>query len=112
MKPRAADVCTDFDILMHELRKIEGCKQTLAKVERLFDSMRGKRIYVRAGDFEWPYRLKMASHLLASGVGRTEAVRTLASTLEVSESTAYRIVNHAMQAQVGAAQQHQQEMFR
>lgn len=111
MKRRTADVCTEFDIFMHELRRIEGCKATLAKVERLFDTMRGKRIYVRAGDFEWPYRLRMASHLLASGIGRTEAVRTLASTLEVSESTAYRIVNQAL-SEPQAATAQQQEMFR
>lgn len=111
MRPRQNDVCTEFDILMHELRRIEGCKATLAKVERLFDTMRGKRIYVRAGDFEWPYRLRMASRLLASGIGRTEAVRSLAATLEVSESTAYRIVAHALREPPQVRAQ-QQEMFR
>lgn len=101
-----SDVVTDFDIFMHELRAIPKPEFTLERVEKLVASLRGKRLYVRQGDFEWPYRLRMASHLLASGVARAEAARTLAATLDVSESTAYRILQSALDERraVGCAQ--------
>lgn len=92
---RTADY-TEFDIFMHELRSVPRHEFTLERVEALVESLRGKRIYVRCGDFEWQYRLRMASKLLAAGIVRSEAARLLATTLEVSESTAYRILQRAL----------------
>jgi hypothetical protein len=90
------DVVTEFDILMHELRAIPRTEFTIDRVEKLVSSLRGKRVYVRKRDFEWPHRLRMASHLLQNGIARSEAAQTLAVTLEVSESTAYRILQCAL----------------
>lgn len=110
---REPDIVTDFDIFMAELRAIPQGEFTLRRVEQLVASLRGKRIYVRQGDFEWPHRLRMASHLLSSGIGRAEAARTLAATLDVSESTAYRILQSALDSQRRSpASVEQKDLFR
>ena len=110
MSSREPDVVTDFDIFMAELRAIPRQEFTLERVERLVGSLRGKRIYIREGDFSRPHRLRMAAHLLAAGIARAEAARTLAATLSVSESTAYRILQSALTLRRPVAEQ--RDLFR
>lgn len=86
---------TDLELLLHELQALPEpiTRQQLLNLLRSFAGRRlhlSKRILVRPDD------LRLAAHLLTVGMERHETAKALVERLQVSESTAYRIIRQAL----------------
>mgnify|MGYP006314821805 FL=1 len=97
MNHEAADVCTDFELFLLELQRIPEQEFTRTRVQALLTSFAGRRLYLPRRTLVRPHQVKMAAHLMRSGLTRAEAARQLSNHLDVSESTAYRIIARALQ---------------
>ena len=90
------DIVTDFEIFLHELRSIPEGEFTRDRVIHLLRSFAGRRLYLPLRELVRPHQVRVADHLLRSGLTRAEAARQLVAHLEISESTAYRIISRAL----------------
>lgn len=89
---------SDLTSLLHELDALPGCVHTKRSVKALLRSFAGRRLYLAKRDLLRPDQVRLAASMLANGMQRAEVAKALQVRLEVSESTAYRVIQRALDA--------------
>ena len=84
------------EALLHELEAIPGCAAAKRRVRQLFVTLVGQRIFFSRSVLERPARVQLARSMLAAGMARADIMRALVERLQVSEATAYRLINDAL----------------
>lgn len=85
----------ELETLLHELRSL-GDPIPQSKVFAVLRSFKGQRVYFARSTLERPEQVRLARSMLASGMVRSDVVCALVERLQVSEATARRIVNQAL----------------
>lgn len=88
-------IVTDLELLLHELGKLPE-PLSRARVVALIGSFAGRRLYLSRRQLVRTEHLRMAAAMLAAGMDRPEIAKALMQRLQVSESTAYRIIRQAL----------------
>lgn len=95
---------TDYRRMTPERRSLlatierEVCECCRPAVRRVARSFVGQRLRVRWVDVVLPEQLALAVRLLDSGMGRPEASVALRVRLQVSKTTAYKLIRAALDA--------------
>lgn len=94
----------DIETLLHELGLL-GDPIPRSRVVALLRSFTGQRLYFAHNRLVRPEQVRLAQKLLGAGMARPDVVRALTERLQVSQATANRIVNRALQERAPAMSQ-------
>ena len=91
---------TDMEILLNEIAHVEGCEATKARVIsaiiRVAQTNRRHVIYLNPCKMEREAMRCDIAAMLRSGMRRNEAVSAAVERYRIARSTAYRIINEAI----------------
>lgn len=85
----------ELETLLHEIRAL-GDPIPQSRVLAVIRSFAGQRVYFARAALVRPEQVRLARSMLGCGMVRAEIMRALVERLQVSEATAYRIINQAL----------------
>ena len=102
----------DLETLLHELRAL-GDPIPQSRVLALLRSFTGQRIYFARNRLVKPEQVRLAGSLLAAGMCRADAARALVERLQIHQSTAYELLQEALNERAKPLNgHHQEDLFR
>ncbi len=89
---------TESDLLLNEIKAIEGCERTKRKIMAILHTQLGRRIYFAKGGPTKERQVSEALKLLNAGHDRTEARQAIEARFGLGRTAATEVVNAAIEA--------------
>lgn len=91
---------TDLEILLDEINRIDGCRDTIERVRYIMKTLAGRRIHFAKSQLIRPDHVALAKSMRAAGMTRAEVAAALVIRLNVSARTAYRVIDRSMESPI------------
>lgn len=91
-------MATHSDELIREIQCLEGCERTKSRVIAMLRSYAGHSIYIAKSGFIRSAWIRSARRMLDAGYDRSEVRDALIERYGVCRTTAYRLINAALQS--------------